>query len=264
MARRPRPLTCLHCGEPEKVELFEIWDEGEFMLETCCEGLHESILDAMQDDPEYRTWLLKKCGVEEVMGRRLRRVPDCDGNYRLDFNPDVRPVEFAVAKAFVAEHHEHNDAPIGWRYGAAIWNANTLLGVAMVGRPVARAIPAEKVVEVNRLCLRWDLPAELRWNASSMLYGWAAREAEKRGYEKIITYTLESEPGTALKAAGWIPEAKTKGGKWNTPSRKRRVAAPTCKKIRWARYLKPKKAASPLDSRSGCLYDGVVAPVTMA
>lgn len=237
-------LTCLHCGELERVEIFEIWDEGEFMLETCCEGLHESITENMHGDPEYRAWLLKECGVEELMGGKLRRVADSDGQYLLDFNPVMKPIERDEARAFVDEHHEHNKAPVSWRYGTAIWNANTLLGVAMVGRPVARMIPADKVVEVNRVCLRRDIARELRWNACSMLYGWAAREAEKRGFEKIITYTLESEAGTALKAAGWIPEAKTKGGSWDRPSRARGVVAPLERKIRWARYLKPAKPAA--------------------
>jgi hypothetical protein len=32
-------MNCLFCGEPELVEIHEVWDH-EFMFETCCEGLH--------------------------------------------------------------------------------------------------------------------------------------------------------------------------------------------------------------------------------
>lgn len=243
------PLACLFCGANERVEIFEIFDGGEFLFETCCEGLHESITEEMNRDPDYRAWLLKECGANELGLGKLRRVIDgleWDGAFRLDFNPEVKPIERDEARAFVDEHHEHNKAPVSWRYGTAIWNGPVLLGVAMVGRPVARMIDAAKVVEVNRVCLRRDIPAGLRWNACSMLYGWAAREAERRGFEKIITYTLVSEPGTALKAAGWIPEAKTKGGSWHRPSRSRKDVAPLVKKIRWAKYLKP-RATSGLD-----------------
>lgn len=46
----PAP-PCLFCGEPEQVEVFEIWDH-ELMIETCCEGLHETVVREMAADPE--------------------------------------------------------------------------------------------------------------------------------------------------------------------------------------------------------------------
>jgi hypothetical protein len=237
-----KPLRCIFCEQREEVELLEVWESGEFMLATCCEGLHEAITENMQDDPEYRAWLLRELEVDQVIGSKLRRVPAVEGQFLLDFNPEIRPIERDQARAFVDEHHAHNKAPVSWRFGAGIWNGAQLIGVVMVGRPVARMIDGATVVEVNRLCIRRDAPGELRWNACSLAYGWAAREAKRRGFAKIITYTLESEPGTTLKAAGWIAEAKTKGGSWNRPSRGREVVAPLCKKIRWARELAPAAA----------------------
>lgn len=43
-----------------------------------------------------------------------------------------------------------------------------------------------------------------------------ARRAKREGYAKIITFILQSEPGTSLRAAGWTLEA-AKAGKprWN-------------------------------------------------
>jgi hypothetical protein len=78
-----------------------------------------------------------------------------------------------------------------------------------------------------------------------MLYAAVAREARRRGFQHIISYTadsdeaatLASELGTSLKAAGWVPEHPTRGGSWNRPSRPRRDAAPTCPKVRWGRSL---------------------------
>ena len=63
-------------------------------------------------------------------------------------------------------------------------------------------------------------------NVCSFLYSRAARIAKEMGYAKIITYILESEPGTSLKAAGWVLEADGVGGSdWNVPSRPREVIA---------------------------------------
>jgi hypothetical protein len=222
-----------------------VWESGEFLLETCCGDLHDVVVDEMNADPEYRAWLLKECGAEAVIGKKLRRVPAVDGQFLLDFNPDLREIDRDAARAFVDQHHDHNKAPVSWKYGAGVWNGAQLIGVVMVGRPVARMIDAKTTVEVNRVCIRRDVPRELRWNACSMAYGWSAREAEKRGFGKIITYTLETELGTALKAAGWIPEAKTKGGSWNRPGRARENVAPICPKVRWAKYLKPARVAQP-------------------
>jgi hypothetical protein len=55
------------------------------------------------------------------------------------------------------------------------------------------------------------------------------------GYRKIVTYTLASEPGTSLVAAGWKLIGERKGGTWNTPSRPRVDKHPTQKKLRWER-----------------------------
>jgi hypothetical protein len=53
------------------------------------------------------------------------------------------------------------------------------------------------------------------------------------GYRKLGTYTLASEPGTSLKAAGWRLVGQVKGRSWDTPSRPRVDRHPTQDKIRW-------------------------------
>lgn len=233
--------TCLFCGEPELVELFEVWGH-EFQIETCCEGMHEAVCREMSDDPDYAKALLTELGAEQIIGGKLRRVPDAGGQLILDCKLEVDGIEQAQAKAFVHAHHEHCPPPAGWRYGAGIWNGRHLMGVVMVGRPVARLLDHTKIVEVNRLCIRRDLPRQLRWNACSQFYGWSAREAEKRGFEKIITYIMEDEDGTTLKAAGWTCEGPAGGGSWNRKDRPRADRAPTIRKVRWSRTLAPRVA----------------------
>ena len=106
-----------------------------------------------------------------------------------------------------------------------------LVGVVQVARPVARNIDNGKTVEVVRLC------TDGTQNVCSFLYAKAARIAKEMGYEKIITYILDSEDGTSLKAAGWEQKAITKGGEWNRKSRPRATAAPTVPKKRFEKVL---------------------------
>ncbi len=73
-----------------------------------------------------------------------------------------------------------------------------LRGVAMIGRPVARAFDDGLTVEVNRTCTD-GFP-----NANSCLYGAAWRASRAMGYRRMITYTQADEPGTSLRAAGAI------------------------------------------------------------
>ncbi|MFY0540036.1 XF1762 family protein [Nannocystis pusilla] len=47
-----------------------------------------------------------------------------------------------------------------------------------------------------------------------MLYGACRRGAAALGFERLITYTLASEPGTSLRAAGWREAAVVKGHSW--------------------------------------------------
>lgn len=89
-------------------------------------------------------------------------------------------------------------------------------------------------MSVNRLCIRTGIAPEPTWNACSQLYGWAAREAKRRKFEKIVTYTRQDEVGATLKAAGWVVEDRTKGRHWNSPGRPRSSSGDAVAKLRWA------------------------------
>ena len=106
------------------------------------------------------------------------------------------------------------------------------MGVLNVGRPISRGLSDGYTLEVLRLCTNGEK------NVCSFLYSKAARIAKEMGYRKIITYILDSESGTSLKATGWQLEAENVGGgTWNTPSRPRTDTAPICKKQRWSKDL---------------------------
>jgi hypothetical protein len=131
------------------------------------------------------------------------------------------PVSFAIAKAFVTEHHRHNKAPTGWKFGVGVEDdAGVLVGVAMAGRPVARALDDGRTVEVNRTCV---LPGQP--NANSMLYGAIWRAAKALGYTRAVTYTQADESGATMRAVGWRRAAQLPGrGNWAQCSVTRRAA----------------------------------------
>lgn len=246
---------CMFCGEPETLDLFEIWREDRaFMIETCCEDLQNLIHDDLSQVPTA-VWraLFAEYGIA------IRRVlAGVDGMFcyttgaPIDFGLELvgskrkdepgNGVTRDEARAFVKNVHRHrgpeqteHTPPVSWRFGFGVRNGGELIGVAMVGRPVARMLDKDTIVEVNRVAV---VDNKLGEHACSMLYAAAAREAKRRGFHKIITYTLESESGASLRAAGWTPEATTTGGSWNRKSRQREDVGPTCRKVRWSRQLR--------------------------
>lgn len=68
-----------------------------------------------------------------------------------------------------------------------------------------------------------------------MIYGALRRAGVALGYpaEKIVTYTLASESGGSLRAAGWHDDGLAGGGEWGRKARPREVVAPTEAKRRW-------------------------------
>ena len=236
------PGLCRYCGEPAVLEIAEAWSDHAFLLDTGCLAAHEEACAGMADDPAWARDLLRQLGAEELLGHRLRRVADTGcGQLLLDWKPAIRPVSFAAAAGLVRRHHAHNAAPTAWRYGAAIANGPTWLGVVMVGNPVARGLTGRGIVEVNRLCIRRDMPRVLAWNACSQLYGWAAREAEARGFIRIVTYTRDDENGGSLRAAGWVKDARVTGRSWSSRARPRADRSPLINKQRWCRSLRPRE-----------------------
>lgn len=129
----------------------------------------------------------------------------------------IVPVRFADACGFIVEHHRHHGAPIGMKFCLGVAAGDKLVGVAVVGRPVARSYDDGRTLEVNRTA------TDGTRNANSMLYGAAWRAAKALGYDRLITYTQRGESGVSLHAAGWqvVAERPPRSG-WDTPARARR------------------------------------------
>lgn len=151
-------------------------------------------------------------------------------------------IDLAEARRFVASHHRHNRPPRGWKVGVGLARGGELVGVGILSRPVAPklALAEPRTVEIVRVCTLGDR------NANSRLYGALCRAAAALGYKSAVTYTLASESGASLRAAGFEldGEASRPGHTWNSATRPRvelnlfgEEQTPTGAKLRWRRRL---------------------------
>jgi hypothetical protein len=139
----------------------------------------------------------------------------------------IVPITLEEANEFVRQNHRHHKPVPGAKFCVAVAEGETIHGVAIVGRPVARMLDDGWTLEVNRTC------TDGTKNANSMLYGACRRVTFGLGYRKLITYTLPEEGGVSLTAAGWKCLGEAGGGSWNCPSRPRVDLHPLQTKLRW-------------------------------
>lgn len=137
----------------------------------------------------------------------------------------IVPIFQAKAFAFIQKYHRHHKKPVGSIFQIAAAAEGVICGVAIIGRPVARASQDGLTAEVTRLC------TDGTPNVCSMLYGACWRIAREMGYRRLITYILNTESGTSLNAAGWRLIGERGGGKWDTSSRPRFDKHPLQKKL---------------------------------
>jgi hypothetical protein len=140
------------------------------------------------------------------------------------------PVTLREANEFVARHHRHRPPPQGHRFCTGVGTTDgRLVGVVVVGRPVARFLDDGHTAQVSRLA------TDGTPNACSALLGAAWLAARALGYRRLITYTRADESGASLRAAGYRPVAHlpARSG-WDCPSRARNTApVERAPRIRW-------------------------------
>lgn len=139
----------------------------------------------------------------------------------------LQPVQFREACRFVAQLHRHHLPSRGWLFGIAVNDGATVVGVITIGRPVPRAYQDGYTCEATRCC------TDGTKNVCSMLYAAAWRAARAMGYRRLITYTLPSESGASLRAAGYRVVHQTREQSWDRPSRPRVDKHPTGPKLLW-------------------------------
>lgn len=146
---------------------------------------------------------------------------------------ELTPITLREANAFVQTYHRHHKPSQGHKFSIGAMEDGHLVGVAICGRPVSRRMDDGFTLEVNRLC------TDGTKNACSILYGAAYRAAKAMGYHRVITYILESEPGTSLKAAGYVCEGRAGGLEWNGERKpKNDNQYPHEMKTRWVKNIR--------------------------
>ena len=141
---------------------------------------------------------------------------------------DVCPITLREANAFVEQHHRHHGPARGCIACVAVVSGGDVVGVAIMGRPVARELQDGYTAEVTRCC------TDGTQHVASKLYGALWRAARALGYRRLVTYTLASEKGASLRGAGFqLVGSRGEGRSWNSAGRPRVDTHPMQEKIRW-------------------------------
>lgn len=128
----------------------------------------------------------------------------------------IVPVGRDQAFNFIATWHRHHQPPQGYKFALGVAHADVLVGVATVGRPVARVLDDGMTLEVTRVA------TDGTPHACSALYGACWRAAKAIGYSRALTYTQDGESGASLRAAGWVNTAvRVARTGWDVPGRRR-------------------------------------------
>lgn len=145
---------------------------------------------------------------------------------------NIKPIHIRDANIFVKEYHRHSLPTVGGKFAVACYEDKRLCGIAICGRPTARNADDGITLEVYRNC------TDGTKNVCSKLYGACVRIAREMGYEKVITYTLASESGISLKAAGFIYEGQAGLPEQTGSRQKEYIVAPKEYKKRYSLRLK--------------------------
>lgn len=142
------------------------------------------------------------------------------------------PMTLKEAREFIGNFHRHNKAPHGGMFALGVSDGQKLIGVAMVGRPIARMLDNGETLEVTRCCVLDDAPK----GACSFLYARCWQAARALGWCKLITYTLQTESGASMRGAGWkcIAELKANNpGAWQNRQGREWQSVVGQAKFRW-------------------------------
>lgn len=127
----------------------------------------------------------------------------------------IVPIDFDEANRFVERQHRHSVPTQGHKFSVGCAVGDRIVGVGMVGRPVSKGLQDGWTLEALRVC------TDGTPNACSKLYATCWRACRAMGYRKMITYTLKTEPGSSLLAAGFRIVGEVKARSWDTPTRPR-------------------------------------------
>jgi hypothetical protein len=133
---------------------------------------------------------------------------------------NVVPLSLREANDFVEAFYRHSGRTSrdGGKFAIGASNEGCLVGVAIVGRPVARLLNDSFTAEVLRLCVTEKAPK----GTCSFLYVASWRAWRALGGLRLVTYTLATEGGASLRGSGWRLVAQVRPDSWAREKRERR------------------------------------------
>ena len=75
-------------------------------------------------------------------------------NKLIKSNFRIIPISLKAANEYITAHHRHNKKVTGHKFSIGIMGRESLVGVAVCGRPVARVLDDGGTLEVLRVCIK--------------------------------------------------------------------------------------------------------------
>jgi len=141
----------------------------------------------------------------------------------------LRAIKFKDACEFVAKHHRHVPPSRVWKFGTSVVLGDEVVGVVMVGPPIAPRFNDGLTLEVLRCC------SDGTPHVPSMLLATAWKAARALGYYRMITYTREHESGASLRATGFTEVKSSPIDSW--PKAPRRIVEGLYKDLKGGKTL---------------------------
>ena len=151
----------------------------------------------------------------------------------------LAPLTREAANAYIALYHRHSEPVVSDMFRVALEDsAGGVAAIGVAGLPKARMLQDGHTFEITRVTSRGA------FNACTRIYAALCDAGRALGWWRAFTYTLESEPGTSPKAAGFERDGLTEESDWRERGRRREPRlfeeprmTPVGRKIRWVRYL---------------------------
>lgn len=143
---------------------------------------------------------------------------------------ELRPISTREASYVVKRLHRHLPRVVGGLFATSVFVADELVGVGVASQPKAPRSRDGFTVEITRIA------TDGHANACSKLYGALCRASAAVGYRKAVTFTRLDEPGTSLRAAGFVDDGLTREQSWDRPKNPRQKQLSQVR--RWVRWLR--------------------------
>lgn len=155
---------------------------------------------------------------------------------------ELRPIGTREASLVVRRLHRHLPRVVGGLFAVAAYEHDELVGVGVASLPKARLARDGFTVEITRVA------TDGHANACSRLYAALLRACSAIGVRRAVTFTRLDEPGSSLRAVGFVDDGLTREQSWDRPRRPRDGGPSQVR--RWVKLLAEPRHSRVLARRS--------------